>query len=75
MISTTAAYLAVSNDLSRQQAATAAQGDVETTTDYDLADIGRVKSVSDFVDDDQLFSYAMKAFGLSDMLAKLPKGG
>ncbi len=81
MISTTAAYLAVSNNLSRQQAATAAQGDVKTTTNYYLANIGKVKSVSDFVNDYQLFSYAMKAFGLSDMtyakglMTKVLEGG
>ncbi len=67
MISTSAAYLAVSNNLSRQQAATAAQGDVKSATNYYLANIGKVKTVSAFVNNYQLFSYAMKAFGLSDM--------
>ncbi len=67
MISTTAAYLAVSNNLARQQAATAAQGDVKTATDYYLANIGKVKTVDQFVNNYQLFSYAMKAFGLGDM--------
>ena len=67
MISTTAAYLAVSSNLSRQQAATAAQGDVKNATNYYLANIGKVKTVDQFVDNYQLFSYAMKAFGLSDM--------
>ena len=67
MISTTAAYLAVSNNLSRQQAATAAQGDVKSATNYYLANIGKAKTVAQFVNNYQLFSYAMKAFGLSDM--------
>ena len=67
MISTTAAYLAVSNNLSRQQAATAAQGDVKSATNYYLANIGKVTTVAQFVNNYQLFSYAMKAFGLSDM--------
>jgi hypothetical protein len=67
VISTTAAYLAVSNNLSRQQAATAAQGDVKSATSYYLANIGKVTTVSAFVNNYQLFSYAMKAFGLSDM--------
>ena len=67
MISTTAAYLAVSNNLSRQQAATAAQGDVKSATNYYLANIGKVKTVDQFINNYQLFSYAMKAFGLSDM--------
>jgi hypothetical protein len=67
VISTTAAYLAVSNNLSRQQAATAAQGDVKNATNYYLANIGKVKTVDQFINNYQLFSYAMKAFGLSDM--------
>ena len=67
MISTTAAYLAVSSNLSRQQAATAAQGDVKSATNYYLANIGKVKTVDQFINNYQLFSYAMKAFGLSDM--------
>ena len=67
MISTTAAYLAVSNNLTNQQAATASQGDVKSATNYYLANIGNVTTVSQFVNNYQLFSYAMKAFGLSDM--------
>ena len=67
MISTTASYLSVINNLSRQQAATAAQGDVKSATDYYLANIGKVTTVAQFVNNYQLFSYAMKAFGLSDM--------
>ncbi len=51
----------------RQQAATAAQGDVKSATAYYLANIGKVKTVAQFVNNYQLFSYAMKAFGLSDM--------
>ncbi len=67
MISTTAAYLALADNLQRQQAATAAEGDVKSATNYYLANIGKVKTVSQFVDNYQLFSYAMKAFGLQDM--------
>lgn len=67
MLSTNAAYLSIINNLSRQQAATAAQGDVKSATAYYLANIGKVTTVSQFVNDYQLFSYAMKAYGLSDM--------
>lgn len=81
MISTTAAYLAVSNNLTRQQAATASQGDVKNATNYYLANIGKVKTVDQFINNYQLFSYAMKAFGLSDMtyakglMTKVLEGG
>ena len=67
MLSTNAAYLSIANNLSRQQAATAAQGDVKSATAYYLANIGKVTTVSQFVNNYQLFSYAMKAYGLSDM--------
>ena len=67
VLSTTAAYLSVSNNLTRQQTATAAQGDVKSATNYYLANIGKVTTVSQFVNNYQLFSYAMKAFGLADM--------
>ncbi len=67
MLSTNAAYLSIANNLSRQQAATAAQGDVKSATAYYLANIGKVTTVSQFVNNDRLFSYAMKAYGLSDM--------
>ncbi len=67
MLSTNAAYLSIVNNLSRQQAATAAQGDVKSATAYYLANIGKVTTVGQFVNNYQLFSYAMKAYGLSDM--------
>ncbi len=67
MLSTTAAYLSVSSNIARQQAATAARGDVKTATAYYLANIGKAKTVAQFVGDDRLFSYAMTAYGLGDM--------
>lgn len=67
MLSTTASYLAVSNNLPRVQAATAAKPQVKNDTAYYLANIGNVKSIADFVSNYRLFSYAMKAYGLEDM--------
>ena len=40
---------------------------VERETQYYLDNIGKVKSIDEFVDNDRLFKYAMKAFGLGDM--------
>ena len=68
MLSTTASYLAVASNIARQQAATAAQPDVKAATVYYLAHIGQVKTVAQFVNNYQLFSYAMKAYGLGDMV-------
>ena len=67
MVSTTAAYLSASANITRLKAATAADPTVKNATTYFLANIGKVKTVSDFVNNYRLFSYAMKAFGLSDM--------
>ena len=81
MLSTTASYLALSANLSRTQAATAANPAVSRATAYYLANIGKVKTVSDFVNNYQLFSYAMKAFGLGDktyakgLMTKVLNGG
>ena len=81
MVSTTASYLAVANNLTRLQTATAASGQVKTATAYYLANIGKVTSISQFVNNYQLFSYAMKAYGLEDMtyakglMTKILEGG
>ncbi len=69
MLSTTAAYLSVNNNLARQQAAVAATTAVKSATDYYLANIGKVKTVADFIGNYRLFSYAMTAYGLSDKVS------
>lgn len=68
VLSTTASYLAVASNIARQQAATAAEPGVKAATTYYLAHIGKVKTVAQFVNNYQLFSYAMKAYGLGDMI-------
>ena len=67
MLSTTAAYLSVSNNLAKQQATTASDPQIKNDTAYYLANIGKVTSVAAFVGNYRLFSYAMKAYGLEDM--------
>ena len=81
LLSTTASYLSVSNNLARQQAATAADPQVKNDTAYYLANIGKVTSVADLTGNYRLFSYAMKAYGLEDMdyakglITKVLEGG
>ena len=71
MTSTTASYLSIANNLGRYQSATEANPSVKSATAYYLANIGKVKSISDFVDNYRLLSYALTAFGLqSDTNAK-----
>ena len=81
MTSTTSTYLAVSQNLSRYQAMTAAEPAVKTATAYYEANIGSVASVQDLVGNYRLLSYALNAFGLGDqinnkgLITKVLEGG
>ena len=81
MLSTTASYLAIVNNQAAQQAATAREPDVKTATSYYLANIGKVTSISGFVNNYRLLSYALKAYGLEDqtdakgLITKVLQGG
>ena len=68
MTSTTSTYLAISQNLSRYQAMTAAEPAVKTATAYYEANIGSVASVKDLVGNYRLLSYALNAFGLGDQV-------
>ena len=67
MLSTIADYQRISKNINRALTTTAKKPDVSRDTAYYLAHIGKVTSVDDFLKDYRLFSYAMKAYGLSDM--------
>ena len=81
MTSTTTAFLAVSQNLSRYQTMTAAEPAVKTASAYYAANIGLVKSISDLVGNYRLLSYALNAFGLGDqinakgLITKVLEGG
>jgi hypothetical protein len=81
MTSTTTAFLAVSQNLSRYQAMTAAEPAVKTATAYYEANIGSVKSISDLVGNYRLLSYALNAYGLggqinaTGLITKVLEGG
>ena len=68
MTTTTAAYLAVTQNLTRYQAMTAAEPAVKTATAYYQANIGNVTSVADLVGNYRLLSYALDAYGLGDQI-------
>jgi hypothetical protein len=68
MTTTTAAYLAVAQNLARYQAMTAAEPAVKTATAYYEANIGGVTSIQDFVGNYRLLSYALNAYGLGDQI-------
>jgi hypothetical protein len=67
MISTLLQYQLVTSDLSRSLTTVSADPMVERNTEYYLENIGSIKSIDDFLGDDRIFAYAMKAFGLEDM--------
>lgn len=81
MASTTTAFLAVTQNLSRYQAMTAAEPAVKTATAYYEANIGSVSSVQDLVGNYRLLSYALNAYGLGDqinntgLITKVLEGG
>ncbi|PTW60182.1 uncharacterized protein DUF1217 [Breoghania corrubedonensis] len=67
MISTLLQYQIVTKNLDRSLTTVATDPVVKRQSAYYLENIGNVKSIDDFLEDDQLFDYAMKAFGLEDM--------
>lgn len=60
-------YQLIAKDLSRSLDRTSKQPVVSRETKYYLDNIGKVKSIDEFLKNDRLFRYAMKAFGLEDM--------
>ncbi len=68
MTTTTGAYLQVESNLSRYQTMTAAEPQVKTASAYYAANIGNVTSISDFVNNYRLLSYALDAYGLGDQI-------
>ena len=66
-LSTYTSYLISSRDMSASLDRIASQGEVKTDTQYYKDNIGNVKSADDLVGNYRLYSYAMEAYGLSDM--------
>jgi hypothetical protein len=67
VLTTIASYNLISANLDRTLKNTADQPLVARESEYYLANIENVKSIDDFMSDDRLFNYAMKAWGLGDM--------
>jgi len=67
VLTTLAGYTIIAADLPRSLHNTAAKPQVARESEYYLAHIENVKSIDDFLADNRLFAYAMKAFGLGDM--------
>lgn len=66
-LSTYTSYLIVNRDLKSSLSTVANQSTVKRDTEYYEANIGKVTTVDEFLDDYKLYSYAMKAYGLEEM--------
>ncbi|EKF18071.1 DUF1217 domain-containing protein [Nitratireductor pacificus] len=67
MINTFTSFHLINRDIARSMERVQSQPAVQRETAYYQANIGRVTSIDEFVNDDRLFRYAMKAHGLEDM--------
>lgn len=67
MLTTTASYMQITQDLTRSLGNTARKPQVAREAEYYLANIENIKSIDDFIGNHRVFAFAMKAFGLGDM--------
>lgn len=67
MINTYMSYNLITRDLEKSLGRVEKQPVVQRDTEYYLANIGKVRSIEEFVENPRLFNYAMKAHGLEDM--------
>ncbi|MGD9477258.1 DUF1217 domain-containing protein [Shinella sp. G-2] len=68
MLSTYTSYNLIAKDMVKSLNRTATETTNAREAAYYKENIGKVSSVDDFLDDFQLYSYAMKAYGLEDMI-------
>ena len=67
MVSTYLAYNSIVRNLRQSMTHVAQRTDVSRNAAYYKDNIGKVKTVDDFLKNDRLYQYAMKAYGLEDM--------
>lgn len=67
MLTATMLYNAITRDYSNSLSTTAKEPTVARTTKYFLANIGKVTSASQLVNNSQLYNYVLTAFGLQGM--------
>jgi len=67
VVTAAASYQLISQNLTRSLTQVASKPDVVRETKYYLANIGKAKSIDDFLGNERLYRYAMKAHGLEDM--------
>lgn len=67
MLNTYTSYQLITKDIAKSLDRIEEQPVTKRESEYYLENITKVKSIEDFLKDDRLFKYAMKAFGLKDM--------
>lgn len=67
MVSTSSRYQTISTNMARTKALIEKDPVVKRETDYYIATIKSIKTIDQFVKNDRVFKYAMKAYGLEDM--------
>ena len=67
MVSTFLSYKMYTADVAKSTARTLANAQVSREATYYRETIGKITSVDEFLDDQRLYAYAMKAHGLEDM--------
>ncbi|MEW9804485.1 DUF1217 domain-containing protein [Mesorhizobium sp. ZMM04-5] len=67
MLSTYVSYQLITRDMPKAIDRVEREPTVDRETKYYLENISKVKTIEEFVKDDRLFRYAMKAHGLEDM--------
>lgn len=68
VLSTTMSFSQLSRDMGASLKRVGQQPTVKRDSDYFLKTIGGIKSIDAFLSNDRVYRYAMKAFGLSDMI-------
>ena len=67
MLTTSDNYRLIAKDLTRSLTTLSKDPQVARETEFYMDNIGKIKSVDDFMKNDRIYRFAMKAFGLDDM--------
>lgn len=68
MLSTAMSFNLINRDMGKSLKQVGQQPEVKRESDYFLKTIGNIKSMDAFLANDRVYRFAMKAFGLSDMI-------
>ena len=68
MGSTLLSFQAITRDIDKSMSRVASDRMTQREKTYYLAEIGKIKSIDDFMSNRRVLSFAMRAFGLEDML-------